>query len=146
MNSSPGTYTLVLKNDASASIQIGKWGRLELEPGYYLYVGSAFGPGGVLARVSRHCREAKSKRWHIDYLREFASLKTVWYSHAPVRLEHSWAKALEGVEEAKLIRGFGCSDCNCKSHLFFVTSEPMLRKCANALCGSVRSWACESMG
>jgi Uri superfamily endonuclease len=146
MKSSSGTYTLVLKNDAGASIQIGKWGRLDIEPGYYLYVGSAFGPGGVLARVSRHCREAKSKHWHIDYLREFTSLKTVWYSHAQERLEHSWAKALEGVEETESIRGFGCSDCNCESHLFFVAREPVLKKYATILCGGIRSWACESIG
>ena len=145
MNSDPGSYILVLKNDAGASIKIGKWGWLDIDAGYYLYVGSAFGPGGVLARVSRHCRKAKTKRWHIDYLREFTCLKTIWYSHAPERLEHCWAKALEGVEETESIRGFGCSDCNCESHLFFVASEHMLKKCANALGGSVRSWSCESI-
>ena len=92
MNSKPGTYALVLRSDASTCMRIGRWGRLNVRPGYYIYVGSALGPGGVLARVSRHCREPKSKHWHIDYLREFTILASVWYSHSPIRLEHRWAE------------------------------------------------------
>ena len=54
-----GTYALVLRSDVSAATEIGRWGRLTIRPGYYVYVGSALGPGGVRARVSRHCRETK---------------------------------------------------------------------------------------
>jgi Uri superfamily endonuclease len=60
-----GTYALVLRSDTSVSAEIGRWGRLAICRGYYLQVGSALGPGGVRARVSRHCRGAKSKHWHI---------------------------------------------------------------------------------
>lgn len=141
-SSSKGTYALVLRCDASASMEVGRWSRLDIRPGYYIYVGSAFGPGGVLARVSRHCRETKTKLWHIDYLREFAGLASVWYSHSPVRLEHHWAEALTTMDEMKPVKGFGCSDCMCESHLFFVAKKPTLARFANAVCGSVKSWSC----
>jgi Uri superfamily endonuclease len=138
-----GTYALVLRSNASAATEIGCWGQLTIRPGYYVYVGSAFGPGGVLARVSRHCRKAKRKHWHIDYLREFANLASVWYSHSPDRLEHHWAEALARMNEMKPVKGFGCSDCKCESHLFFVAKKPTLARFADAVRGSVTSWSCE---
>ncbi len=67
---------------------------ISLRQGYYIYVGSAFGPGGVNARVSRHFRNTKKLHWHIDYLRTFLRPLTVLYSHDPRRLEHQWAKLL----------------------------------------------------
>ena len=124
MKSKPGTYALVLRSQKSLHTQIGRWGRLTIRPGYYIYVGSAFGPGGVLARVSRHCREVKSKHWHIDYLREFTIPTSVWYSHAAARLEHRWAETLIKMKDTVPVKGFGCSDCKCDAHLFFSTREP----------------------
>jgi Uri superfamily endonuclease len=124
MESKPGTYALILRSDSSACAQIGCWGRLNVRPGYYNYVGSAFGPGGVFARVSRHCRDSKSRYWHIDYLREFATLASVWYSYAPVHLEHRWAQVLAGLDGIEAVKGFGCSDCNCDTHLIFAAREP----------------------
>jgi Uri superfamily endonuclease len=126
MESKPGTYALVLQSPQNMYAQIGRWGRLNIRPGYYIYVGSAFGPGGVLARVSRHCRKDKSKHWHIDYLREFTILTSVWYSHAATRLEHCWAETLTKMKDITPIIGFGCSDCKCKAHLFFSPKEPEL--------------------
>ena len=146
MNSKPGTYALVLRSDASTWTRIGRWGRLNVRPGYYIYVGSALGPGGVLARVSRHCREPKSKHWHIDYLREFTILASVWYSHSPIRLEHCWAEAVAKLNETELVKGFGCSDCRCESHLFYSASEPKLTSFAAAVRSSVKSWSCEHAG
>jgi Uri superfamily endonuclease len=141
-----GTYALVLWSDASTSTRVGRWSRLDIRPGYYVYVGSAFGPGGVLARVSRHCREVKNKHWHVDYLREFANLAAVWYSHSPVRLEHRWAEALATMDEMTPIKGFGFSDCKCEFHLFSVATKPTLLRFANAVRGSVRSWRCDQGG
>ena len=146
MKSKPGTYILVLESNSRKRVQIGKWGQLEIVPGYYLYVGSAFGPGGVLSRVSRHCCEEKSKRWHVDFLRESTSLDVVWYIHGSERLEHQWAKALEGAAETASIKGFGCSDCQCMSHLFFVTQETDLGGCARMLPGRLQYWHCYAGG
>ena len=126
MKSKPGTYVLILQSETVEAVQIGKWGQMDLQPGYYAYVGSAFGPGGVKARVSRHCRAEKSKRWHIDYLREHAQLVSVWYSHSPSRLEHRWATALAQLPGALSIKRFGSSDCSCESHLYFFDKRPDL--------------------
>lgn len=127
MKSKPGTYALLLRSDTSTSVQIGRWGCLDVRPGYYVYVGSALGPGGVSARLSRHCREHKSKHWHIDYLREFTIPVSVWCSYSPTRLEHRWAKAIASLNETEAVKGFGCSDCGCHSHLFFSAGEPELQ-------------------
>lgn len=40
-----------------------------LAPGLYLYVGSAYGPGGLRARLRRHLEGVRKRlKWHIDYL------------------------------------------------------------------------------
>jgi Uri superfamily endonuclease len=58
---------------------MGSLGRLQLRPGYYVYVGSAFGPGGLRARIEHHARPAVRPHWHIDYLRRYTRLEAVWY-------------------------------------------------------------------
>jgi Uri superfamily endonuclease len=141
-----GIYALVLRSGASVAAEIGRWGRFTIRPGYYVYVGSAFGPGGVLARVSRHCQKAKNKHWHIDYLREFTDPAAVWYSHSSDRLEHCWAEALAIMNHMKPVKGFGCSDCKCESHLFFIAKKPPLEKFADTVGGSVKSWSCDRGG
>jgi Uri superfamily endonuclease len=140
MNSKPGTYALVLRSDVSTSTRIGRWGHLDVRPGFYIYVGSALGPGGVLARVSRHCRVPKTIHWHIDYLREVASVASVWYRHSQIRVEHRWAEAVAKLNKAEPVKGFGCSDCGCESHLFYFVIEPRLAKFSAAVGGSIKSW------
>ncbi|MET0070057.1 MAG: GIY-YIG nuclease family protein [Candidatus Thiodiazotropha sp.] len=138
-----GTYLLMLSADTRAAVQIGRWGVLAIKPGYYLYVGSAFGPGGVPARVARHCREAKKKHWHIDYLREAATVSSVWYSQAGNRLEHRWAQALSEWSEAEPVQGFGCSDCSCEAHLFHL-KRPATKAGISEIVGSkVKAWSCD---
>ncbi len=141
MTPEPGTYALVLRSDVSTHGKIGRWGRLAIHPGYYIYVGSAFGPGGVLARVSRHCREVKPKHWHIDYLRDFTTPTSIWYSHVPIHLEHRWADALAKMADTVPVKGFGCSDCRCEAHLFFTARKPGLAAFSDAVGGSVKSWS-----
>lgn len=97
-----------------------------LEPGYYVYVGSAFVPGGVAARVSRHLRKRKPKRWHIDYLRTHVTPSQVYISYDDERREHQWARALASTPEAQPVDGFGCSDCTCRAHLFYLATESEL--------------------
>ena len=143
MKRKPGTYVLVLRCHESRPVQIGRWGELKTRPGYYLYVGSAFGPGGLLARVSRHCREGKRKHWHIDYLREFTNPSSAWYSYGPERLEHTWAEAIGQTKHLVPIEGFGCSDCRCESHLFWTARRPGLAAFASTVGCRVESSSCE---
>jgi Uri superfamily endonuclease len=124
LKSQPGTYVLILQSHSNETIQIGRWGKFTLQPGYYIYVGSAFGPGGVRARVFRHLRVDKPKHWHADYLREFVTPLEAWVSYATDPLEHQWAQTFYKMDGMTPIQGFGCSDCKCYSHLFQTLTEP----------------------
>ena len=140
MKSKAGTYALIFRSRRSSSTQVGHWGCLKIVPGYYIYIGSAFGPGGVQARISRHCRTRKSKHWHIDYLREKANPLFAWFSYGPMKLEHRWAQALSKMEEMSPVKGFGCSDCTCYTHLFASATKPTLARFTDAVGGPVELW------
>ena len=123
-----GTYVLALWLDASHTISIGRLGRFVFPSGWYLYVGSARGPGGVGARLRRHWRRgASGKRmhWHVDYLREYAVWGGAWARCSEQRLECTWADALRRLPGASTVaQGFGASDCRCVTHLVRVSSMP----------------------
>ncbi|HHM05950.1 MAG TPA: GIY-YIG nuclease family protein [Gammaproteobacteria bacterium] len=123
-----------MRGDDRAELTIGRLGRMTLLPGYYLYVGSAFGPGGVQARVRRHARVNKPRRWHIDYLRAAAELLEVWYACGETRREREWVRRLSrwpGI--AVPLRGFGASDDPGHSHLFYLENQPSFDAIGQAL-------------
>ena len=118
----PGTYILVLKVKTSQNIKTGKIGKYTVKKGYYIYVGSAHGPGGIKARVTRHLKKIKPKHWHIDYLREAGSVIAVLINYSDKKKESIWASNLSHFAFLSMpIEGFGSSDCSCPSHLFFCT-------------------------
>ncbi len=125
MDARPGTYALILLASEPAVIAAGALGELRIEPGAFLYVGSAFGPGGVRARVERHARREKRHRWHVDYLTAVAPVVEAWITHDPRRLECAWLAALAGIRGARMPwPGFGASDCGCASHLLRFRRPP----------------------
>ena len=127
MQKHPGTYALILTPNSSKPVKIGKLGMLQVRVGYYIYVGSAFGPGGLRARTAHHKKIANQPRWHIDYLRTVTHLRELWYSYDPLPREHQWANIIAGAREITVpFPGFGSSDCNCKSHLYFLKSKPTI--------------------
>lgn len=140
MKAKPGTYILLLQNQVKVRVQVGRWRQIEFDAGYYLYVGSAFGPGGVRARVLRHCRSDKPLRWHIDYLRLVTTPRAAWYTHDPEPREHAWAEILCGMDGLSPIWGFGCSDCKCESHLFHTIIEPDLARFSTLVGGAIETW------
>lgn len=124
----PGTYALILAAHEARCLRIGRLGSLALRPGWYVYVGSAFGPGGVRARLAHHRQRTARPHWHIDYLRRHTQLEGVWCTHDPVRREHQWAQTMQRLPGADMpLRGFGASDCACASHLVCFTRRPPLR-------------------
>ncbi len=128
MRSEGGTYALLLYARRASSVRAGRLGELGIRRGTYVYVGSAFGPCGVLARVRHHQRVSSAPHWHIDYLRPPGRNREVWYSHDPARREHQWARAVAAESGASIpLSGFGASDCNCEAHLFFFGAAPSLR-------------------
>jgi len=60
-------YILVVALPREAEARVGGR-RVTLQPGVYLYVGSAGGPGGLAARLKRHLARGKKPVWHVDWL------------------------------------------------------------------------------
>jgi Uri superfamily endonuclease len=125
MLSRSGTYIVVLKSIIERPVTVGKLGTLSVNPGYYVYIGSAFGPGGLKARIKHHCNPTRRPHWHLDYLSPILRLCEIWYTYDKIQREHQWA-AIHAQTRGALqpLSGFGASDCCCRSHLFFYQSKP----------------------
>ncbi|WP_321505706.1 GIY-YIG nuclease family protein [uncultured Methanoregula sp.] len=120
-----GTYCLVFRNPG-CTIMVGALGEIAFRKGWHIYVGSALGSGG-LTRLERHITLSRDRnkrpKWHVDYLSTGHSFTLRYTVHA----------VTEGRFECRLadtlaepgIPGFGCSDCTCKSHLFYRTHDPV---------------------
>jgi Uri superfamily endonuclease len=110
-----GTYLLLININENKYIKIGKLGKIFFKKGNYIYVGSAL--NGLEQRINRHLRSNKKTHWHIDYLLEFGKIINAYYKQGKIREECNFA----GFFSEKLIPvpGFGSSDCNCKTHLFY---------------------------
>ena len=86
--SARGTYALLLYLKAHQRTVVGALGAVEFPPGWYLYIGSAHGPGGLAARLARHRRRAgKRFHWHVDYVRAVTKLTEIWTSSDGIRRE-----------------------------------------------------------
>ena len=108
ISSQPGTYALVLDYHKTGALRIGKLGTLALHPGVSVYIGSAFGPVGLTARIKHHGQIAARPHWHVDSLRAGCNLIEVWYTTATTRHEHSWATALASLPGSQVpMPGFG---------------------------------------
>lgn len=123
----PGTYALIFYNHGSHQVQVGKLGCMLLIPGFYIYIGSAFGPGGLRSRLSRHTGLSTPDHWHIDYLKQVTHLVEIWITTDRERLEHTCAEAFQGLPGSNLpLLGFGSSDCRCRSHLVYLPYQPKI--------------------
>ena len=118
LRSQKGTYLFIflLREELLIKTKGGK--SFFLPKGIYVYVGSAFGKGGLKARIERHLKRNKKLHWHLDYIT--TTDKWVFLASVPFegkKWECKIARLLEkfGFEP---IKGFGCSDCSCTSHLF----------------------------
>lgn len=61
-----GAYGLLLRLMTPIQAPTRRFPSAVLTPGTFLYAGSAYGPGGIAARVRRHTRRNKVRHWHID--------------------------------------------------------------------------------
>ncbi|PEN14185.1 hypothetical protein CRI94_03855 [Longibacter salinarum] len=120
-----GTYVLLLHVDDRTSVEVGALGDVELAPGRYVYVGSAFGSGGLRARLRRHLQVKKeSPHWHVDYVRQVSRLEGAWVSTANQHLECTWAGAVRERLPVDIPHsGVGASDCDCPAHFYRVSTN-----------------------
>ena len=113
--SGPGAYALYLRLDAEFPLPVLRLNRTVLEPGTYVYAGSAYGPGGIRARVARHLRREKIPHWHIDHLTVRAECVDVLTYPGGSECALVAALLADGAEIP--VPGFGSSDCrNCAAH------------------------------
>lgn len=117
-----GNYVIVLRLNRDRRLTIGGLGAVKFRKGYYLYIGSAM--KGLSQRIARHQRLTKKKHWHIDFLREHAQ----FIAGIPIRSgtdrECKIAAAVHAISDWD-IPGFGCSDCQCGTHLFGMSRDPV---------------------
>ena len=121
-----GAYILELNVREKLLLRVGRLGQFDFEPGRYLYVGSAYGPGGITARVTRHLKPKRRLHWHIDYLSTVIGVDRAW--------------GLPGGDECKIVSilltdlktttpfiGFGSSDySHCSAHQLLSTPHLVL--------------------
>lgn len=93
------------------------------EAGVYAYAGSAYGAGGLKARIARHLRRDKRIHWHIDHLTGAAAKITVLAGPGQsecMLVTHLLASGAFDIP----CSGFGSSDCrHCSSHLLRLTAS-----------------------
>ncbi len=119
----PGAYALEIRLKRPLKLAVAALGLPRLRPGRYVYLGSARGPGGIRARVGRHLKARKIKRWHVDHLTARASVAAV-VSRAGSS-ECGMVRALMAAPGVAVpVAGFGSSDCrDCPAHLLRVPDE-----------------------
>ncbi len=135
----PGAYGFVVRLQDPLPLAIGKFDRVTLKKGLYFYGGSAYGPGGLKARLARHFRAKKTLHWHIDHVTDkgkIIALSTVENGQECALVSH----ALSMRDALIPVPGFGSSDCqNCASHLVKLKRASDIPEIFN-LAGTTRSW------
>lgn len=122
MNANSGAYVLILELTDVITLTIGALGEYEFKSGYYAYVGSALGSNGF-NRVLRHIRVSEgsnqTRKWHIDYLSSVSKIIEVHKVFTLERIECTFSTAIFNNLGMSSMKGFGCSDCKCRSHLYY---------------------------
>lgn len=125
-----GSYCLIIHLKEISVIRPGKLEKINLESGYYVYVGSAL--NSLEGRLDRHLRKSKKLFWHIDYLldNKNSEIINIIYTISDLKWECEIASSI--AENGIKINKFGCSDCKCDSHLFyFKILQDAIETCQN---------------
>jgi len=121
-----GTYVLFIEVAKDATLEIGSLGGIKFNKGFYIYIGSAFGPGGLVKRVERHFRNEKKLFWHIDYLLNSSSIEiaAVAWTVKQQKLECLISQEIDKLSDlVTTINHFGSSDCKCTGHLKMIKTK-----------------------
>jgi len=99
------------------AVRVGGLGVQVFNVGRYAYVGSAM--SGLEPRVRRHLNASGAKRWHIDYLMGHSVERRALLFISDEDLECYLARVVRNLPgTTEPMRGFGSSDCACRTHLF----------------------------
>ena len=117
-----GAYALYFELTETVTLPIDRLGHPVLDPGTYVYAGSAYGPGGIRARVARHLRRDKKPHWHVDHLG--ARVVCTRVETFPGGTECGVIADLLAAGADTPVAGFGSSDCKtCAAHLVRLAGE-----------------------
>ena len=125
-----GAYCLCIRVKEDISVEVGALGNITFPKGEYVYVGSAL--NSLEPRIERHILTStgdhKVTHWHIDYLLRApaATIQEIYVVETDRKLECSIAEKV--AEKGRPVKGFGCSDCRCVSHLYRVEGFVFLEK------------------
>jgi len=116
-----GAYILLIHLKNSLTLDLPRLLADSVGPGWYAYAGSAYGPGGLPARLARHERKTKRLHWHIDRLTIHARPYAIPIVDGN---ECAIVSALLTSDRFYIpIPGFGSTDCRiCRSHLLAWTA------------------------
>lgn len=137
----PGVYALSIRLSRRAVLSFG--GKERAFPaGYYVYVGSAM--NGLAGRIGRHLRTSQVRHWHIDALLAAGKIVDVQvlFTTDPA-VECGSAAAVGGWGGAEAVPGFGASDCDCATHLFFFRERPLGALLAAQVLPRLSAFYCE---
>jgi Uri superfamily endonuclease len=124
-----GVYNLIIRFNRECAVRKVRGAVLLLEPGLYIYTGSARGRGSTSLeqRVRRHLAHNKKHFWHIDRILQCRSAKVVAVVFAETR-RNAECRVNAALTEDPRIRvfgnGIGSSDCRCRSH-FLIAKGPL---------------------
>ncbi len=121
-DSNCGIYLLVMKLEKPLAVPVKTIGNPVLDPGWYLYVGSA--RKNLQQRTARHLRKKKKPHWHIDHLTRECTFLQAFPIRTFADLECSLADDIQSAAHS-IIPRFGSSDCRCDAHLFFFQENPL---------------------
>ena len=111
-----GSYCLIINQENDSEIEIGKRLRkINFDKGHYVYVGSAM--NSLEARLNRHLSDEKKIHWHVDYLLKQTEITDIIYNESTRKIECELSQYLSNKTDG--IKDFGCSDCDCESHLYY---------------------------
>jgi len=118
-----GAYLLFVHLKEDSRIKIGALGTISFKEGYYCYVGSAM--NSLKGRINRHLKRKKTARWHIDYLLKNRNARIMKVCEFPSsrKIECDLSRKVRDKADSG-IKGFGCSDCKCVTHLYFFDHVP----------------------
>lgn len=116
------TYILLIIVDEALTTTVGSLGEVEFSEGIYAYVGSA--RSSNFSRLSRHHDVASghndTRHWHIDYLTGPSKSEIVG-AYTTTNLAE--CQVAQKLTEFPAVEQFGCSDCDCASHLYFISPD-----------------------
>ncbi len=124
-----GIYVLIFLISSKKLIEVGKLGARLFRAGFYAYVGSAF---SGIQRLNRHLNNIRrgkvdNPHWHIDCIVPHAEIVEWLFASCSCRKKEE-ELATTIAKDLSYIPGFGSSDTNAPSHLFFSGSLEMLKE------------------